>query len=592
MRFVPPQLPFLLLLISLSDFDIARPLMCQEPSASLKEADADYREGVAALSRNDIKTAKSKFEAVVKLAPAAEQGHSALGAVLVREGQIAAGIRELQKALAIKADDGSAQMNLALAYEQTGQPANALPLFAKVESTAVAEGRSLPPYVQASYVRALVATGQTAGAANRMKHMIAQDAGNPELHDELGSIYAQTRDWEQAEQEFNEAINLKENLAVAHLHLGFVLQAENKSGATIEWMKAYEFSPQDAKVALEVGKALADAGHDERAVPVLEEAHRLDPRSIAAADQLALVLQRVNRVEDAIPLLKSVVEAEPRNANALINLGLALSQVHRATDAVPFLQRAIGIRPSDATAHQDLAAAYLQINRTDEAVAELKAALKLAPDSPQMHYDLGVAYKLQDDANDAIQELEAAQKLNPSAYEPAYVLGQLYMQAGRYEQAASQLEISLKLHPANGDAWAMLGSVYNKLDRLQDAVTALREAIRRLPSQADSHLLLAAVLIKQNQPTEAAEERKVAADLMRVHMNMQRAEVATNSGKSLMASGKVDDAIAQFRDALAFDPGYVEAHTELAEALEKQGKTAEAEAERAQAKSFANRQQE
>lgn len=209
-----------------------------------------------------------------------------------------------------------------------------------------------------------------------------------------------------------------------------------------------------------------------------------------------------------------------------------------------------------------------------------------------MHYDLGVAYKLQDDANDAIQELEAAQKLNPSAYEPAYVLGQLYMQAGRYEQAASQLEISLKLHPANGDAWAMLGSVYNKLDRLQDAVTALREAIRRLPSQADSHLLLAAVLIKQNQPTEAAEERKVAADLMRVHMNMQRAEVATNSGKSLMASGKVDDAISQFRDALAFDPGYVEAHTELAEALEKQGKTAEAEAERAQAKSFANRQQE
>ena len=166
------------------------------------------------------------------------------------------------------------------------------------------------------------------------------------------------------------------------------------------------------------------------------------------------------------------------------------------------------------------------------------------------------------------------------------------MQAARYQQAAAQLEISLKLHPENGDAWAMLGSIYNRLDRLQDAVTALREAIRRLPNQADSHLLLATVLIKQNRPTEAAEERKVAADLMRVHMNMQRAEVATNSGKSLMAGGKVDDAIAQFRDALAFDPGYVEAHKELAEALEKQGKTAEAEAERAQAKSFANRQQE
>jgi tetratricopeptide (TPR) repeat protein len=586
-----PQFPLLLLLISLSDFAIARPLVSQEPSASLKEADADYRAGVAALSRNDIRTAKSRFEAVVRLAPTAEQGHSALGAVLVREGQIAAGIRELQKALAIKADDGSAQTNLALAYEQVGEPANALPLFAKLESTAVAEGRSLPPYVQASYVRALVAIGQTTAAINRMEHLVAQDAGNPELHDELGSIYAQTRDWERAEQEFTEAIRMKGDLAVAHLHLGFVLQAENRSGATTEWMKAYELSPHDAKVALEVGKALADAGLDEQAVPVLEQANRLDPRSVAAADQLALVLQRVNRVEDALPLLQSVVEAEPRNADALINLGLALSQVHRATEAVPFLQRAIDIRPSDATAHQDLAAAYLQINRTGEAVAELKAALKLTPDSPQMHYDLGVAYKLQDDASDAIQELEAAQKLNASGYEPAYVLGQLYMQTGRYQQAASELEVSLKLHPENGDAWAMVGSIYNKLDRLPEAVTALREAIRRLPDQADSHLLLATVLIKQNQPAEAAEERKVAADLMRAHMNLQRAEVATNSGKSLMASGKMEDAITQFRDALAFDPGYIEAHKELAEALEKQGKTAEAEAERAQARSLANRQQ-
>jgi len=590
MRWVLPQLP-LLLLISLSGFAREQPLVCQEPSASLKEADADYRAGVAALSRNDIKTAKSKFEAVVRLAPAAEQGHSALGAVLVRDGQIAAGIRELQKALAIKADDGSARTNLALAYEQAGESANALPLFAKMESTAVAEGQALPSYVQASYVRALVATGQTEAAINRLKHLVAQDAGNPELHDELGSIYAQARDWERAEQEFTDAIRLKDDLAAAHLHLGFVLQAEKKSGASTEWMKAYELSPHDAKVATEVGKALADAGLDEQAVPVLEQANQLDPRSIATADQLALALQRVNRVQDAIPLLQSVVEAEPRNANALINLGLALSQVHRATDAVPFLQRAIAIKPSDATAHQDLAAAYLQINRTDEAVAELKAALKLAPDSPQMHYDLGVAYKLQDDASDAIPELEAAQKLNPSGYEPAYVLGQLYMQSARYEPAASELERSLKLNPENGDAWAMLGSIYNKLDRLQDAATALREATRRLPNQADSHLLLATVLVKQNQPAEAAEERKVAAELMRVHMNLQRAEVATNSGKASMASGKIADAITQFRDALAFDPGYIEAHKELAEALEKQGKTAEAEAERAQAKSLADRRQ-
>ena len=82
---------------------------------------------------------------------------------------------------------------------------------------------------------------------------------------------------------------------------------------------------------------------------------------------------------------------------------------------------------------------------------------------------------------------------------------------------------------------------------------------------------------------EQPQERKVAADLMRKHMNLQRAEVATNSGKSLLTNGKIDDAIVEFRDALSFDPSYAEAHLKLAAALEKQGKTAEAAAERAQA---------
>jgi tetratricopeptide (TPR) repeat protein len=585
MRLPLTQVPLLLLSSALLVSTCASQLFSQEPSSSLVQADADYREGVAALSRNDLTTAKSKFETVVKLAPAAEQGHSALGAVLVRIGQTAAGIAELQKALSIKPDDSSAQMNLALAYEQTGSPAKALPLFARVESTSNTERQPLPPYVVAAYIRALVATGESTVAISKMKEVVAQDPHTAELHDELGSLYAQARDWDRAEHEFSEAIGQNPGLAAAHLHLGFVLQAENKPGAANEWIKAYDLAPKDAKIALTAGKALADAGRDEQAAPILEQAHRLEPRSPATAYQLALVLQRVNRVQDAIRLFKSVVEAEPRNSEALINLGMALSQAHQATDAVPYLQRAIAIKPTDATAHQDLAAAYIQVNRIADALVELKAALKVDPHSPQMHYDLGVAYKLEDDAVSAIPELETAEKLNPSGYEPAFVLGQVYMQVARYPEAAKQLETSLKLHPKNGDAWAMLGSIYNKLDRLPEAVTALREAIKQLPNQADSHLILATVLMKQNQPDAAAEERKVGAELMRNHMNLQRAEVATNSGKSLLASGKVDDAVVQFRDALAFDPNYTDAHLGLADALEKQGKTIEAAAERAEAKS-------
>jgi len=145
----------------------------QEPSAALKRADEAYRQGVAALHRNDMKTARSLFEEVIKLAPGAEQGHSALGAVMVREGQLNDGIRELQKALSIKPEDAAAQENLALAYTQTGAAAKAVPLFAKLETAATTQKRALPVQLLEPYARALAANGQSAAAVAHLKQAIA-----------------------------------------------------------------------------------------------------------------------------------------------------------------------------------------------------------------------------------------------------------------------------------------------------------------------------------------------------------------------------------------------------------------------------------
>jgi Tfp pilus assembly protein PilF len=74
---------------------------------------------------------------------------------------------------------------------------------------------------------------------------------------------------------------------------------------------------------------------------------------------------------------------------------------------------------------------------------------------------------------------------------------------------------------------------------------------------------------------------------MRANMNRQRAEVAGNSGNSLLKSGKVEDAIVEFRNALSYDPGYAQAHLGLANALERQGNSAEAAAERQKAETLA-----
>ena len=552
----------------------------QQISAALREADTDYRAALVAMRSNDMKTAEEKLEIVVRLAPQLEAGHSVLGQVLEREGKLAPAISELKKAIAIQPSDDGARLALAMTYAQAGEDANALPLFSKLEEAAVARKSPLIPQVRMVYIRVLAGTGHTDAAIRQMKVLAPAQAGNAEFYDSMGSLYAQESNWPLAEQEFNRAIEIQPGLAAAHLHLGFVLQAEQRGDPAAEWIKASDLSPSDAGVALQAGKALANAGLDEQAEPILERAVQLNPESSDAALELALVLQNNNQVPASVDLLKQVVKRDPQNRLALVNLGLALSQMHRAQDGIPYLQRAVALESTDPTAHQDLAAAYIQVDQVANAIQELQAALKLAPDSASIRYDLGVGYKLQDDAVDAIPQLEAAEKLDSTSYQAPYVLGLLYMQVARNEEAAQQLALSLKLHSQNGDGWSSLGSVYLRLNRLPEAEQALRQAIQQLPAQADPHLVLATVLIKQGQIAEAAQERKVAADLMRAHMNLQRAEVATNSGKSLLTEGKIDDAIVEFHNAIGFDATFAEAHLELATALDKQGKATEAKKER------------
>jgi len=555
----------------------------QEPSAALKKADAAYRAGQAALALKDLSAAQTDFEQVVQLVPQVEQGHSALGAVLVSRGHAKEGIRELEKALAMKSTDSVAQMNLALAYEQIGSVEKAISMFSKLETEARLQKRALPSYVLAGYARALAANQQIGLALSKMDAAVATDPQNAELHDELGSLYARQEDWDRARKEFERAIRLDPNLATAHLHLGLAMRAQDDKNGMPEMQRAEQLAPQNATIAMELGKALVADGKDEQAIPIFRRVLEADPGSVVASYQLGLALQRSNEAQEAIVLLRQVVAAEPDNAEAMTNLGMALCQAQQAKEAVPVLQHSISIAPGNVTAHQNLAAAYVQLSQFGDAVVELHQALKLAPDAPQLHYDLGLALKMQDDAAGAIPELEAAQRLDPSAAEAPYLLGVLYMQIGRYEDAAREMNLSLKLRPENGDGWATLGSVYDKLNKLPEAEKALREAIRQLPNQPDPHLTLATVLAKQNQASETAAERKTAAGLMRGNMNHQRAEVATNAGNSALRNGDVEGSITQFNDALSYDTNYAEAHLGLAAALDRQGKTAEAAAERQKA---------
>ena len=154
------------------------------------------------------------------------------------------------------------------------------------------------------------------------------------------------------------------------------------------------------------------------------------------------------------------------------------------------------------------------------------------------------------------------------------------MHLGDCGREGGEVPDAVALLPENGDAWAVLGSVYRQAGEPGKAADALRRAIALLPDQPGPHITLGSVLAEGGDTAGAATERKTAAELSRAAVNAQKAQFALKSGRALLEGGKPGDAEAQLKAAIAAEPNSAEAHLLLAEALDRQGRHAEASLER------------
>ncbi len=540
---------------------------------SLRRADAAFKAGYAAMQSGNLEEARKNFAEAVRLAPRIPESHVALGIVLAQLGHAEEAIHEFELTLKLRPGDAMARMNLSMVHETLAQRLAAAGKFSEAErEMRTALGAQLNP-------------GSPAPSADA--------ARTAQLEDELGSVLAQQRQWAQAEAAFRESLRLNPDPAASagpHMHLGIVLLEERQAEVAItNLQQAVNGAPQSSMAHFELGRGLGATGHDEEAVKQLLQADTLVATHKEAAPQglaleLAMAEQRLGRQQESIPYFQKAIEMEPRNATALTNLGLALTQTGKAGEAMPYFQRALKESPKDPTLLEDIGVAELQQSHFEEAISRFEWALLVDKDNPQLHYDLGLAYKLKDRMEDAVRELQQAIRLDPTLPDPPYTLGILYMQMGKLEDAVNQMRAALTVRPENGDGWAILGSTLKQAGRQSEAEEALRKAIALLPSQPGPHITLAGVLAEEGKHDEATAERKIAAGLSRTAVSRQRATFSTNAGNQLLLRGDIEGAVGRYQEAINADPDYSEAHAQLAVAYERQGRTADAQAEHEKAK--------
>jgi Tfp pilus assembly protein PilF len=183
-------------------FRFAGGAKAQNPTGKI---DATYQNGVSALKRGDLASARTAFEKIIKLAPQIPEAHNSLGWVLLTQGETDNAIVQFRTALRFKPAFVQAHINLANALSQK-----------KNLEEAAAEARTAvtiaPKDSEAHRTlgRVLSLRDDPAGAISEFGRAIEIEPQRPDLHDELGSLLAQQGQMDAAAGEFSEALKLQQ----------------------------------------------------------------------------------------------------------------------------------------------------------------------------------------------------------------------------------------------------------------------------------------------------------------------------------------------------------------------------------------------
>jgi tetratricopeptide (TPR) repeat protein len=209
--------------------------------------------------------------------------------------------------------------------------------------------------------------------------------------------------------------------------------------------------------------------------PVLTGSSIVDGR---AYQQIASFLQhRLGRAADAVPVYEQAVRLDPRNTYARHGLGIALRNAKRPEEALAVLDALLrDTRPTAAvfyTRHY----ANCDLSRYADAAADLEQVVALDPKHADGWNGLAIERKRAGDFDGSLAAFDTALGLQPTHEYAQRNRAALFLEYGQYAEGLPVVEQLLAAQPANDWLAFLRGVAYLGLDRGPEAAAALSQVL-------------------------------------------------------------------------------------------------------------------
>jgi tetratricopeptide (TPR) repeat protein len=264
----------------------------------------------------------------------------------------------------------------------------------------------------------------------------------------------------------------------------------------------------DATAAATKATKLAEEGHCDPALPLLEKATRVAAAELKRKVGLAGVRcsMTLGRPDAALHFLELLARDFPRDPEVLYAATHAYSDL--SMQASQALARSA---PSSPQAHELLAESYEAQGKWDDAAKEYRAIVAQNPELPGIHFRLGRLLLSKPNppatvADDARREFTQELAIDPTNADAEYVLGELARQESQWPDAIKHFTRATELDAGFGDAFLGLGTALLSAKRFSEAIPPLEKAVKLEPRNPASHYSLATALTRTGRKEEADKE--------------------------------------------------------------------------------------
>jgi tetratricopeptide (TPR) repeat protein len=296
------------------------------------------------------------------------------------------------------------------------------------------------------------------------------DDNQANIHNHLGVVYFHQGDLAKSEYHFKKALSIDLNMVESYFNLGMLYQSQERFKEALPYYNTVvTMEPDNAEIYNLMGQCAMCLGMIPEAKEFFGESFRLSPSTKNALD-LSIILISQDRYSEAEELLDFLIKStnskqgEDADTESLnFTMGLVLKKQGKNIEAIKHFQNVVTINERNEQAYNYMGECCVELNMEVEAESFFAKATKLDPEYMPSIMNLGRLYFRQERFYNAILAIERfieiksgtprlddkdIEKPKDTDVEFAYeMLGKAYMHIGERERAISLWQDSLKVNP-------------------------------------------------------------------------------------------------------------------------------------------------